>query len=367
MRTFDIVDNGGDLWYNFDMNNVRSVPNENNDDGIIISSASNVFYLCGYDCGGDGTIVSSNGKTVLFTDRRYTEEAARRVNAEVEVRDGGLPEIAAFFRENGAKRISFEAEAVSCAEYTRLKDAISGVEFVPTVGAVEKLRAVKSSRELARIADAQKITDKVFEEILPLIKEGITEYELAAKLEYAIRSKGAELAFDSIVAFGTNGSSPHAHRSEAVLKKGDLVTMDFGAKLDGYCSDMTRTVACGYVNDAQRSAYGAVLEANTLCVAKIRAGMTCREADSLARERLKIHGLDGYFVHSLGHGVGIDIHEAPYLSQRSDEVLTEGNVVTVEPGVYLEGLFGIRIEDMVVVKDGCCIDLTGSDKDLIIL
>lgn len=337
-------------------------------DAAIVTDYADMTYLSGYD-NADCVIVVAKDRAVYFTDTRYTEEAARTVGEKLEVADGRLaPDALQAIADCGAKRVAFDSR-LDYASYVQIAACANehDLVLVPCCGVAAKLRIVKSSAEIGAIERAQEITDKAFEEILPLIREGIAEYELAAKLEYAILSKGAKLAFDSIVAFGENGSSPHAHRSDRRLKKGDFVTMDFGAKWQGYCSDMTRTVALGEITDMQRKAYQSVLAANIEGVAAVKAGVACKDIDAKIRKLLAKDGLDKFFVHSLGHGVGIDIHELPNLSPRSELTLQCGNVVTIEPGVYIEGAFGIRIEDMVVVEEGGCIDLTRSDKNLIIL
>lgn len=352
------------MWYNFGMSPTDRLLTANAVDAALVTDPADTMYLSGYD-NADCVIAVVADKAVYFTDARYTEEASRVIGDGLEVRNGGIDDALALLQTYGCRKVAFDCRA-SYADYKRFAAAL-GDALVPCDGLAKRLRAVKSSAEIDKIIKAQEITDRAFAEILPLIREGITEYELAAKLEYAILSKGAKLAFDSIVAFGPDGSSPHAHRSDRRLAKGDFVTMDFGAKWQGYCSDMTRTVALGAVSDMQLKAYERVLAANIEGVASIKAGKSCRETDAAIRRLFAKDGLDKYFVHSLGHGVGIDIHEAPYLSPRSDEVLEIGNVVTVEPGVYIEGAFGIRIEDMVVVEEGGCIDLTRSDKSLLIL
>ena len=337
-------------------------------DAAIVTDPADMTYLSGYD-NADCVIVVTRDRAVYFTDARYTEEAARTVGEKLKVVDGRLaPDALQAIAASGAKRVAFDSR-LDFASYRLIAACASenAFELVPCDGVAAKLRIVKSRAEIDAIERAQEITDNAFEEILPLIREGIAEYELAAKLEYAILSKGAKLAFDSIVAFGENGSSPHAHRSDRRLKRGDFVTMDFGAKWQGYCSDMTRTVALGEITDMQRKAYQSVLAANVEGVAAVKAGVACRDVDAKIRKLLAKDGLDKFFVHSLGHGVGIDIHELPNLSPRSELTLQRGNVVTIEPGVYIEGSFGIRIEDLVVVEEGGCIDLTRSDKNLIIL
>ena len=214
---------------------------------------------------------------------------------------------------------------------------------------------------------AQSVTDAAFTEILPFIKEGVSEIEVAARLEYIILKNGCELAFDSIVAFGENGSKPHAHRSERKLRIGEFVTMDFGAKYKGYCSDMTRTVALGAVDERKARAYNAVLEANKLAAKTAKAGDKCSDVDAVARNYLAKYGLDKYFTHSLGHSVGVDIHEMPAFSPKCDEILKPGMIITDEPGVYLAGDFGLRIEDMLLITENGARVLTNSDKNLIVL
>ena len=336
-------------------------------DAAIVTDAADMTYLSGYD-NADCVIAVICAGAFYFTDARYTEEATKVVGEKLNVCDGNLSDALKTLVQSGTKSLAFDSR-IDYSSYKLIEAcaAENDIALKACNGIAASMRKVKSGAEIAAIERAQEITDAAFDEILPLIREGITEYELAAKLEYAILSKGAKLAFDSIVAFGENGSSPHAHRSDRRLKKGDFVTMDFGAKWQGYCSDMTRTVAFGQIGDMQRNAYRCVLAANVEGVAAVKAGVSCKETDGKIRTLLARNGLDKYFIHSLGHGVGIDIHEAPNLSPRSDETLQIGNVVTIEPGVYIEGMFGIRIEDMVVVQDGGCIDLTKSDKNLIIL
>ena len=347
------------------MGKMDDILREYGTDAAIISCPSDTLYLTGYD-NPDCTIAAAGDELVYFTDQRYIEEARAAIDQDIDVRNGGMSDVCAHLNDCKVKAVAFDADKTTYSDYLALQEALCA-KLVPVRGLLTEAREIKSSEELRKIANAQEITDAAFAEILPLVREGITEFELAAKLEYAMMSKGAKLAFDSIVAFGAHGSSPHAHRSDARLKKGDFVTMDFGARVDGYCSDMTRTVALGEVSDMQRNAYARVLAANIECVGAVRPGAICSDIDALARKILAQDGLDRYFVHSLGHGVGIDIHEEPTLSRRCGKPLAVGNVVTVEPGVYVEGMFGIRIEDMVVVSDGGCIDLTRSDKNLITL
>lgn len=334
-------------------------------DAAIVLAPSNTYYLSGYESSNCQILLTEKGN-YFFTDMRYAEEAARVLEGRFEVVVGGWDVIEKTVRSLGIKKLGWD-DNVLYSVYKLIKDTFGDFELIPISDKIELIRQTKSEEELELMYKAQSVTDDAFTQILPFIKEGVTEIEIAARLEYIMLARGCELAFDSIVAFGTNGSSPHAHRSETVLKKGDFVTMDFGAKYKGYCSDMTRTVAFGDITNMQKNAYDAVLYANNLAISKIKVGMTGRQADAIARDYLATKGLDKYFTHSLGHSVGIDIHEMPSFSPKCESVIMPDTVMTVEPGVYIEGQFGLRIEDMVIVKKDCVIDMTQSDKNLIIL
>ena len=227
---------------------------------------------------------------------------------------------------------------------------------------------IKSQREIDNIIKAQSITDLAFSEVLKDLKEGVSEIEIAAKIEYIFLKNGAEIAFDSIVAFGENGASPHAHRTNRKLKSGDFVTMDIGAKWNGYCSDMTRTVGFGALSQEQIDVYNIVLNAQQTAENSIRAGMSGHDADKISRDIISNAGYGEYFTHSLGHSVGVDIHEEIRLSPTAKDAIIKNNMVmTVEPGIYIPNKFGIRIEDTVLIKDNIANNLAKSDKKLIIL
>ena len=334
-------------------------------DAALVTTAPNTFYIGGYES-TNCRILLTRGENFFFTDMRYFEEATDFLGGKFCVRLGGVGEIAQLAEKLGIKTLGVEY-GVTFTEYELFREAFRGIKLVATDSAFADLRAVKTSAEISLIKDAQKVTEQAFEEILPFIKKGVTEIDIAARLEYAILRRGCELAFDSIVAFGENGSKPHAHRSTKPLCEGEFVTMDFGAKYKGYCSDMTRTVALGTVDDAKSRAYEAVLQANIAAEQAVKAGVRCCDIDAVARKSLAKHGLDGYFTHSLGHSVGVEIHEMPAFSPKCEDLLVPGNIVTVEPGVYIPGQFGIRIEDMVLVTD-CGVEvLTNSEKKLITL
>lgn len=347
------------------MNGIKDILKDYGVNAALVITASNTFYLSGYES-TNCRILITNDKDYFFTDMRYLEEAKNAIGDRFEVLLGGVEEIKGIADDLGIKALGVE-ENVSYGEYRSLKELFKGIEFVAVDEAFSKIRAIKTEREISLIKTAQSVTETAFNEILPFIKEGVTEIEIAARLEYIMLKNGCELAFDSIVAFGENGSKPHAHRSERKLRRGEFVTMDFGAKYKGYCSDMTRTVALGAVDERKARAYNAVLEANKLAEKAIKIGEKCCDIDLVARNYLAKFSLDKFFSHSLGHSVGVDIHEMPAFSPRCEEVLKEGMIITVEPGVYLEGDFGLRIEDMALVTKSGAEILTHADKNLIVL
>lgn len=347
------------------MNGIKDILKDYGVNAALVITASNTFYLSGYES-TNCRILITNDKDYFFTDMRYLEEAKNAIGDRFEVLLGGVEEIKGIVDDLGIKALGVE-ENVSYVEYRSLEELFKGVEFVAVDEAFSKIRAIKTEREISLIKTAQSVTETAFNEILPFIKEGVTEIEIAARLEYIMLKNGCELAFDSIVAFGENGSKPHAHRSERKLRRGEFVTMDFGAKYKGYCSDMTRTVALGAVDERKARAYNAVLEANKLAEKAIKIGEKCCDIDAVARNYLAKFSLDKFFSHSLGHSVGVDIHEMPAFSPRCEEVLKEGMIITVEPGVYLEGDFGLRIEDMALVTKSGAEILTHADKNLIVL
>lgn len=347
------------------MNGIKDILKDYGVNAALVITASNTFYLSGYES-TNCRILITNDKDYFFTDMRYLEEAKNAIGDRFEVLLGGVEEIKGIVDDLGIKALGVE-ENVSYGEYRSLEELFKGVEFVAVDEAFSKIRAIKTEREISLIKTAQSVTETAFNEILPFIKEGVTEIEIAARLEYIMLKNGCELAFDSIVAFGENGSKPHAHRSERKLRRGEFVTMDFGAKYKGYCSDMTRTVALGAVDERKARAYNAVLEANKLAEKAIKIGEKCCDIDAVARNYLAKFSLDKFFSHSLGHSVGVDIHEMPAFSPRCEEVLKEGMIITVEPGVYLEGDFGLRIEDMALVTKSGAEILTHADKNLIVL
>jgi len=322
-------------------------------------------YLTGFES-SFGYVLSDKNGSSFYTDPRYTEGAATALNGtdiEVKTFQGTLQDLLKPY-----KQVAVPLSRTLYPEWKKLSDM--GLELVDSTPAFIEAMAVKQQYELENIKKACEITDKAFLALLPKIKEGMTENQLAAELEYLMRVYGASgTSFSTIVCFGENSSVPHHETGSRKLKFGDIILIDFGCKVNGYCSDCTRTLLFG--DDKKhgdfKKAYGHVLAAHMLAKEKITDGITGRQADAYARDYLKTHGLDGYFTHSLGHGIGINIHEFPRLSLKSDDILKNGMVFSDEPGVYFEGSFGIRIEDSVTLQNGKVISLTDSDKNLIVL
>ena len=331
-------------------------------DGYVISNPADVFYLTGFYSEDCLLVYSKN--PVLVTDSRYTVAAkVSRVPQRI-VNNGYIGGVIEILNEQNIKNVGIQEDNLLTSDYLALTEA--GFNLNKTNGVFTAFRCSKNQEEIENIKNAQKITDKAFTEILPFIKEGVTEKELRAKLEYIMLSLGADgLAFETIVASGTNGAKPHAVPSDNKIKSGDFVTIDFGARLNNYDSDMTRTVAVGEITKEMEEVYNLVLLAHEKGRDALRPGVSCKEVDAVARKVIEDGGYGEYFTHSLGHGVGIEIHESPRLSKTSQDVLKIGDVVTVEPGIYIENKFGVRIENMYVITRDGYENLTISDKKLI--
>jgi Xaa-Pro aminopeptidase len=316
-------------------------------DALYITRPENVRYLTGFPHPEDAQVLITPEGAFLLTDPRYPEaERESRIPAKVLKRE----EREALFQDLRG-RVGFEAEHLPYAALERLRE-LSPAEWVPTKGVVERLRLKKSPEEVARIRQAQALAERALERALALLRPGVEEREVALEIEFFLRKEGAEgVAFPPIVASGARGALPHAGASEKRLEPGELITLDLGAKVAGYHSDMTRTVALGKPSPEMRRVYEAVQEALEVALQGLKPGRTGKEVDALAREALGRHGLDRYFVHSLGHGVGLAVHEGPGLSPYTEEVLEPGMVVTVEPGVYLPGVGGVRIEELVLITE----------------
>ena len=338
---------------------------------LLVESPATRFYLTGF-ASSDGLLVVLPDRAVFLIDSRYSEKAAMTVtDAEVRQSRYQLAEIAELLQDAGCRRLYVETEHTSIRRLASLRQGLPAVEVAEDDRydrLLTELRRIKSSHELMLLRQAQALTDETFTYILDRIEAGRTERDVLLDMEFYMRRRGSEgVSFDFIVVSGKNSSLPHGVATDKVIEKGDFLTMDFGAVVGGYHADMTRTVAVGSVSDEQRRAYETVLAAQTAALAAVAPGRVCRDIDRIARDIIDSAGYAGCFGHGLGHSVGVEIHESPAFSPRCETVLQPGMVMTVEPGVYLEGRFGLRIEDMVAVTENGCENLTASPKELLIL
>lgn len=337
-----------------------------------VHNPSNMFYLTqGYT--GEGVVYISATRRVIITDFRYTEQAEQQAPGfQVVMTEQGLGHnqwIARFCQEDQVEVLYYEDNHITVRAFDALRSAVGdGVSYRSLNYVPEELRQIKTPAEVEVMRRAAAITSQAFDEILPKIKEGMTEKELQIELDFTMLKLGADRnAFSTIIASGENGSLPHAIPGGRKLRKGDMITMDYGAKVGGYCSDMTRTVALGNPSDEMLKIYNTVLKAQQMCEEALCAGKICSDIDKIARDYIDAAGYAGRFGHGLGHAVGIDIHENPRLSTICHDVLRAGVVITVEPGIYVPGLGGVRIENTCLVTETGAEPLTTSPKELIIL
>ena len=335
---------------------------ENELDALLVTDLDNVRYLTGYT-GTNGLCVVGPGLRLFFTDFRYVVQAERQVQGFD--RERGKQDLLEEAAARLSGRVGFEDHNLSVRRHERLKGLVGDdVALTPADRLVERLRMVKDEDELRRIRTAAELADEVFRGVAERGLVGRTEREVAFELETAMRRAGAEPSFPSIVAGGANGAQPHAEPGDDRIERGTLVVVDLGCLLDGYCSDCTRTFATGELDGAAAEVYGLVLETQVATLERVRTGAAGADVDGFARERIAAAGHGERFGHGLGHGVGIVVHEGPTLSRLSKDTLAAGNVVTVEPGVYVPGEFGVRIEDLVVVGDDGPEILSGFPKEL---
>jgi Xaa-Pro aminopeptidase len=325
-------------------------------DAILVTQPSNVRYLTGFTGSNAQTIVSPSA-SVFLTDGRYTEQSRHEVPdmERVTYLEEFVERVAEACRALRISRLGFEAHHVTVKVWEQLQQKVTGVDFVVVGEPVERLRWVKDQEERELLREAQACTDRAFEDILERLATGMTERQVALELEHALRRAGADgLSFESIVAFGEQAAEPHHHPTHRVLEEGDVIKMDFAGLYGGYHADMTRTIAFGAPPPELRKIHDVVREAQQSAIDAVRAGVTSGDIDATARGVVDRAGYGDFFTHGLGHGVGLDIHEGPYFRRDGDEVIPAGAVMTVEPGVYVPGLGGVRIEDMVEVsEDGC--------------
>ncbi len=334
-------------------------------DAVVLAKPQNVTYMTGF-AGSAGVAIVTPADAYLVLDFRYIEQAAAQAPLCRRVKAGGplLDAAAGVLRDTAAQRIGVEADTMPVGPFRRLQNALGPAEVIPIDG-LDQLRWQKAPEEIDAIRRAAAIADAAFTAVLPAIRPGKVEREIAAALEYELRRRGSgRVPFDLIVASGPRSALPHGVASDRAIGPGEFVTIDFGATSSGYNSDCTRTVATTPVSDRHRQIYDVVLTAQTAALARLRAGMIGREADAVARSLIADAGFGEAFGHSLGHGVGLAVHEGPTLSPREEASLPAGAVVTVEPGVYLPGWGGVRIEDLVVITEGGCEVLTRLPKTL---
>ncbi|MEO8735215.1 MAG: Xaa-Pro peptidase family protein [Edaphobacter sp.] len=324
-------------------------------DGLLVTHLPDVRYLCGFT-GSNAALALTGGRAVLFTDGRYTVQAkAEAAGTRVVIaKKPAMVAACEWIEAAGVRRCGFDAAQTTVAALEGMRKAVSAKVrrgmFVAIGSMVARLREVKDAEEIAAMRKAALLGCRLFDGMLSYIQLGLTEVAVAAELEHAARLAGAEaMSFETIVASGERSALPHGRATQAKLPKRGFVTLDFGVVVDGYCSDMTRTVHMGKALPSEREVYDAVLEAQEAAVAKVAPGVTAGEIDEAARSVLQRVGLDKYFSHSTGHGVGLEIHEGPRLAAKQTQVLEQGMVITIEPGVYMPGKFGVRIEDMVLV------------------
>ena len=337
-------------------------------DALLITKPENRRYVSGFT-GTSAYIVVSQSDAVLLTDFRYVQQASEQATGFRVVEHKVLTDtLAEQLKQMGIKKLGFEKHVLTFETFTNYQSKLSDVELVACGPLVESLRCVKDEQELGVIQQAAIMADSAFEHITKWMRPGISEKDVALELEFFMRKLGASsTSFETIVASGKRSSLPHGVASDKLLEIGDFVTLDFGAFFNGYCSDLTRTVCLGRASDEQKKLYDVVLRAQLAALDGIRPGMTGKEADAIARGVISDAGFAEQFGHGLGHGIGLEIHEGPRLSTNDDTALAPGMVVTVEPGVYIPFVGGVRIEDDIVITDSGCRVLTSSPKELLII
>ncbi len=351
------------------LDTLRELAAQHGADAVLLSHPPDLRWAVGFT-GSNGLLLVTEAAAHFVTDGRYTSQARAEVDgADVHVADGPLAAWAGDHDLLGdASRAVVQAEHVTLAASDDWRRAFGGIDLVAVRDLLSEAVAAKTEAEVEAVRQAQALTCEVFDAILPYIAPGISEQAIAAEIVYQHLQRGASaMSFEPIVAAGPHGALPHARPSSRTINAGDLVVLDMGGVLEGFCSDLTRTVAVGEPGEVERAAYETVRTAQRAAIDGAEAGMTGRDLDAVARDVIEADGLGEYFTHSLGHGVGIEVHEWPRLSQQVAHRLPAGATVTIEPGVYLPDRFGIRIEDVVVLRDGGCDNLTPLPTDLVVL
>lgn len=354
--------------------NIAAALEAENLDAVLLTGEANRFYASGFFIpGGDGAaLVTRRSGAYFFTDARYTEAAGRTLEGlelrEIRAGRGLTVQLKELLEEQAIRRLGFEEDVMTVEEYRRYEKEFPAGALLPAAKVLRTLRRVKDETELSAMEGAQRIAERALADILKELRPGVTEKEIAARLQYLMLHYGAsDMSFDPIVVSGPNGSLPHGVPSEKEIRSGEFVTMDFGCIYQGYCSDMTRTVAVGSATEEMKRVYETVLAAQKAGIATARAGVSGKAVDAAARAVIAQAGYGDYFTHSFGHGVGVEIHEAPNASSANEEPLPAGAVISAEPGIYIPGKLGVRIEDVVVLTEAGCRNLTRAPKELIVL
>jgi Xaa-Pro aminopeptidase len=347
---------------------LRAAMKEAGHSHVLVSTPTNVFWLTGFT-GSFGYVLVSEDNPIFLTDSRYAIQAKEQISG-YDIRSFGAPTtgreaLQQLLDDTGATSCGFESAHVSYGQFMTYQEQHAGTQWKPLATLIDELRMIKSADEIVKIRKACELTDVAFDHVLRLIQPGVTEFEIHLELEFFVRRNGATLSFDPIIVSGANSARPHGKATEKALEVGDFVTMDFGVKLDGYCSDMTRTVVVGKASNRTREIYDQVLKAQLASLAMMKPGVIAEDVDAKAREVFDEIELAKYFGHGLGHGLGILVHDPGRLGRGSKTPLEPGHVWTVEPGVYLEGFGGCRIEDDVVVTESGIEILNKSTKELL--
>ena len=351
----------------FRSDQLKNLMDEKNLEAFIVDATQNLFYLTGFT-GTSGKLLFTPDHNYLLTDFRYSEQAEQETNdfEIIEIDETYSEKIGALISRENIKKIGFEAKEVSYSQYQKYLKQCDDIKLIATRELVEQIRVIKEKNEINKIKKAVEITDKAFNHILDFIKPGLTEREIGLELEFFMKKHGgSKNAFDFIVASGKRSSLPHGVATPKPIAKGDFITIDFGTKYQGYCSDMTRTVVLGSPTSFQSEIYELVRKAQLEVIKEIRPGMTAKQIDNIARNIIKKAGYGDNFKHSLGHSLGIEVHEKPQISYKSEKVIKPGMVITDEPGIYISDWGGVRIEDDLLITENGCEVLNNSTKDLI--
>ncbi len=334
-------------------------------EAVLVSNLANIRYLSGYT-NDTGYLLITDKKRFLLTDFRFTTQAKlEATDYEVIETRGYAKVLAELLEKEEISKVAFEEEDIPYSVYRAFSEVFH-CEMLPIANILSTLRQIKTPQELAYIKEAEHIGDRALAKLLPELKPGMTEAQIAAMLEFNMRMLGAEnISFPSIIASGVNSSMPHAMPGEKPIEIGDFITMDFGCKYHGYCSDMTRTIVLGKASEKQKEIYNIVLEAQLECLEMMKPGVVCKDVHNKAVEIISKYGYGQYFGHGLGHSVGLEIHESPACNGRCEDVLQPGMLMTDEPGIYIEGFGGVRIEDLVAITETGYENFAESPKELI--